>query len=1287
MKKLFTLFICLTLVLFISSLAQGAVLEVKSPTGGIGTLGDVYTNIQAAIDDASPGDTIVVHKGLYTENIDISKWLILEGDGNGDNPAVDTIITAAVANHPTVQIQAGGASESERLIISNMRITGATGSGNPGSGIEFDIGSGDYITLENVASVGNGGSGVVTDVTGAMIDIRLINCNFSDNGNHGINVNSTDTIDGFTVTDCQMNGNGGGLGMYLEGPLTDVNISGGAYTGNGDGTWDDTGIYANHLNDGFATPKPIIIQNLDVSNNPRGLFLNVCGGPSLVIDNVTSNNNDTVNTYEIGAINVYSNMYSGACGSLGSLQIINSTANNAVNPGIMIKATDAVDSIIVDNVQLSGNKTGIYMRDYGGTITDATISDCNITNNLTAIQIVGTPTGVSIVNNDILNNGPETGILIEDGAAAGSEAHNNCIVGNGFGVNNLDTNDFDATLNAWGDPTGPYHMVKNSGGSGDEISDYVSFYPWYLDCTMTTTVSKRVHNITIGSHYDDIQPAIDEANPGDIIVADAGIYHENLAGWKDMEITKSLTLGGAGSGSTIVELSEGNGLGGKMNGVEIRGSNLDVTIEGMTFTKTPGNTYATSYPIRIAETASSFNSLTLRDVEVGYAEAANVMLGSSGNFTNITVEDCNFHHAGTWGFLGSGIVNGMVVSDSNFVYSGQVDPGHGVGFDLTGTSSTNVSVTGGNFSNNKQAGINLMRISNSSFTGCVANNNAGAGGGGFGIKLDEWGGKSQNITFEQCVATGNGLDGITIQPEKDDAIENILIDGCVLTDNGRNGVNLCYVYSGSNNPEMTDITISCCNLSGNGGKGVDVYSWWVPMTITETFDAKYNWWGDPSGPSGEGGGSGAAVSEHVDFYPWLLNIDGCGDYTVTAPDFVVDDNWVGLPDWTTVIVEDVNYYIGLNAFDDIQEAVDAAADGNNIYVYDGNYSPFTVDGKTDLTITAGSNPVVEGVQSVNTNYGPRDCVVFVNNSVNILLNMLDIRGNGLGTINPKNYGVIYQNSSGSIKASRVSPNTAGDMAGIAVGIWDGSVVSVLTTLIENYGRIGVFVYNGADAQILDNVIVGQVYADEGEVCYGIEVEAMSGTDDPATASSAVIKRNEIYNCDNTFEPEPSWGSDAILINGWKEYGVEAESVVTIVDNLIHDNYEGIYAIDSPSSRANFNSIYDNRTAGVASADAADDSNSVFDAKYNWWGDISGPNDPNGTVETDGGTICPAVEEIKNADGAGNKVTENVLYCPWLLAPISSSAYPCPAGDLDFDCDVDFVDLALFANNWLVGTEE
>ncbi len=33
--------------------------------------------------------------------------------------------------------------------------------------------------------------------------------------------------------------------------------------------------------------------------------------------------------------------------------------------------------------------------------------------------------------------------------------------------------------------------------------------------------------------------------------------------------------------------------------------------------------------------------------------------------------------------------------------------------------------------------------------------------------------------------------------------------------------------------------------------------------------ARYNWWGDASGPSGAGKGTGATVSSHVLFQPWL----------------------------------------------------------------------------------------------------------------------------------------------------------------------------------------------------------------------------------------------------------------------------------------------------------------------------------------------------------------------------------------------------------------------------------
>jgi len=66
---------------------------------------------------------------------------------------------------------------------------------------------------------------------------------------------------------------------------------------------------------------------------------------------------------------------------------------------------------------------------------------------------------------------------------------------------------------------------------------------------------------------------------------------------------------------------------------------------------------------------------------------------------------------------------------------------------------------------------------------------------------------------------------------------------------------------------------------------------------------------------------------------------------------------------------------------------------------------------------------------------------------------------------------------------------------------------------------------------------------------------------------------------------------------------------------------------------------------------------VLNAEYNWWGDESGPLDPNGANETDGKN-CYNPSTMKNADGAGDDVTDlTVDYCPWL-----------PPLDTDYDGD-------------------
>ena len=167
--------------------------------------------------------------------------------------------------------------------------------------------------------------------------------------------------------------------------------------------------------------------------------------------------------------------------------------------------------------------------------------------------------------------------------------------------------------------------------------------------------------INVPGDYTTIQAAINAAAAGDVINIAAGTYTESLGGWRDFELFKSLSLIGAGSGQTIVQLS------GLQNGMAIRGTNLSVTLQGIRFTRIPGNSWSSSFPLKIAETSSSFTLLQLIDVEVEYGYGSNIQLGAAGTYSNVVIQDCYSHHAGSWGFVSGGTINQMSVTDSDFM--------------------------------------------------------------------------------------------------------------------------------------------------------------------------------------------------------------------------------------------------------------------------------------------------------------------------------------------------------------------------------------------------------------------------------------------------------------------------------------------------------------------------------------------------------------------------------------------------------------------------------------------
>ena len=103
-------------------------------------------------------------------------------------------------------------------------------------------------------------------------------------------------------------------------------------------------------------------------------------------------------------------------------------------------------------------------------------------------------------------------------------------------------------------------------------------------------------------------------------------------------------------------------------------------------------------------------------------------------------------------------------------------------------------------------------------------------------------------------------------------------------------------------------TVNFNNITGNTNFGVE-------NTTGVDVDATSNWWGDVTGPSGEGTGTGDAVSIDVLYCPWL---DG------TVPGGAAMYSVYNLTQST--------------GHCSIQEAVDAADPGDVVEATDGSYT-------------------------------------------------------------------------------------------------------------------------------------------------------------------------------------------------------------------------------------------------------------------------------------------------------------------------------------------------------------
>lgn len=223
---------------------------------------DDYPTIQAAVVGASPGDTIIVRDGTYTENVDVNKSLTIQSE----NGAALTTVQASNTDDDVFRVTA------DYVSISGFTVQGVTGIGN------FAI----YL------------GGDTTGVVGCNITNNNISYNsrgiFLENSNNNNITNNTansNAIHGIQLVSSDNNSITNNI-LILSGP--DVGYGIGVNDSNNNTIMDNNISSNNHGIFMYGSCNNNIITNNNINSNTRyGIILPDSGNNIVYLNNFIDN--------------------------------------------------------------------------------------------------------------------------------------------------------------------------------------------------------------------------------------------------------------------------------------------------------------------------------------------------------------------------------------------------------------------------------------------------------------------------------------------------------------------------------------------------------------------------------------------------------------------------------------------------------------------------------------------------------------------------------------------------------------------------------------------------------------------------------------------------------------------------------------------------------------------------------------------------------------------------------------------------------------------------------------
>ncbi|MDD2665424.1 MAG: NosD domain-containing protein [Methanocellales archaeon] len=470
---------------------------------------DDYPTIQAAIDNASHGDTIIVRDGTYTENIVVDKRLTIESENGSDF----TLVQAQNSNDHVFDVTA------DYVNLSGFTLIGATGV----------ISAGIYLDEANYCNISS------NNVSNNYYGIRLssssntLSNNTASNNNYGIYLYSSrnNTLSGNTMRDDGIGIWGGSVSDYNSHEIDTSNkvndkpvyywkdkVGGTVPAGAGQVILaNSTGVTVSgqNVSDGSVgvllaySSGCTISNNTANSNNDNGIYLYFSSSNTLSSNNASNNGDGIVlssssnNTISNNTANSNSDygiyLYSSSNNTLSN----NTASNNGYGIWLILFSND---NTISNNTANSNSYYGIWLiLSYNNTISNNTASDNDygiylyylgknaISNNTASDNDYGIYLEFSS-NNTISNNTAsdnDYGIYLY--SSSNNTISNNTASDNDYGIylyissnsNTIYNNYLNNTNNAYDDGNNTWNISKTEGTNiigesylgGNHWSDYV----------------------------------------------------------------------------------------------------------------------------------------------------------------------------------------------------------------------------------------------------------------------------------------------------------------------------------------------------------------------------------------------------------------------------------------------------------------------------------------------------------------------------------------------------------------------------------------------------------------------------------------------------------------------------------------------------------------------------------------------------------------------------------------------------------------------------------------------